>query len=106
MKKMKEPGDNISLKTRKNEAPIILSWINSQTNLMDSIRYLIEKEIAEHGVRNLQSVIPMERRILNEASYHMNHYSQELVTITYKEKAGTQNEVDDEIDEEDIESWA
>ncbi|MGN7384370.1 MULTISPECIES: hypothetical protein [unclassified Paenibacillus] len=63
MKKLKKPGDNISLKTKKNEAPAIIDWINSQTNLMDSIRYLIENEIRENGVRNLQNYIPAERAL-------------------------------------------
>ena len=61
MKKVKQPGENISLKTKKNEDPAIMQWINAQTNLMDSLRYLIENEIAANGVRNLQAVIPTDR---------------------------------------------
>lgn len=61
MKKIKQPGDNISIKTKKNEAPAVMEWINSQSNLVDSIRYLIENEIRVNGVRNLQHVIPSHR---------------------------------------------
>ncbi|GIP35757.1 hypothetical protein [Paenibacillus sp. J2TS4] len=63
MKKLKKPGENISLKTKKSESPAIMDWINSQTNLMDSIRYLIENEVRENGVRNLQNYIPAERAL-------------------------------------------
>ena len=45
MKKIKQPGENISLKTKKNESPDVMDWINGQSNLMDSIRYLVENEI-------------------------------------------------------------
>ncbi|MHA6481826.1 hypothetical protein ACX1C1_07965 [Paenibacillus sp. strain BS8-2] len=68
MKKVKQPGDNLSLKTKKNEHPLIMDWLNSQTNLMDSLRYLVEREISSHGVRNLQACIPAERNGLAELS--------------------------------------
>lgn len=61
MKKLKEPGGNISLKTKKNEDPAIMQWLNAQSNLMDSIRYLIENEVRQYGVRNLQTFVPAER---------------------------------------------
>jgi hypothetical protein len=64
VKKTKQPGENISLKTKKTEDPSVMIWINAQTNLMDSLRYLIENEILQNGVRNLQTVIPMERNVL------------------------------------------
>ena len=67
MKKVKQPGDNISLKTKKSENPLVMEWINAQTNLMDSLRYLIENEISRHGVRNLQAFIPAERNLLESA---------------------------------------
>lgn len=67
MKKTKQPGDNISLKTKKTEDPAVMSWINAQSNLMDSLRYLIENEIVQNGVRNLQTFVPMERNIVTSA---------------------------------------
>ncbi|MBM7567831.1 hypothetical protein [Paenibacillus sacheonensis] len=66
MKKTKLPGGNISLKTKKTEDPQVMAWLNAQTNLMDSLRYLVENEIKLHGIRNLQSYIPMERSGLQE----------------------------------------
>ncbi|TLS49800.1 hypothetical protein FE782_24225 [Paenibacillus antri] len=68
MKKTKQPGENISLKTKKTEDPLVMNWINAQTNLMDSLRYLIEHEIVRNGVRNLQTFIPVERNVLGTAS--------------------------------------
>ena len=68
MKKVKQPGDNISLKTKKTEDALVMSWLNTQSNLMDSIRYLVECEISSNGVRNLQTCIPAERGELQEHS--------------------------------------
>jgi hypothetical protein len=64
VKKTKQPGENISLKTKKTEDLSVMNWINAQTNLMDSLRYLIENDILHNGVRNLQTFIPMERNVL------------------------------------------
>ena len=66
VKKTKQPGENISLKTKKTEDPAVMDWINAQTNLMDSLRYLIENEVLRSGVRNLQTCIPMERPALTD----------------------------------------
>jgi hypothetical protein len=63
MKRIKLPGENISLKTKKNESEEVMAWINSQSNLMDSIRYLIENEVRQHGVRNLQQFVPADRSL-------------------------------------------
>ncbi|GAA3410476.1 hypothetical protein ACFFNY_21630 [Paenibacillus hodogayensis] len=68
MKKQKLPGENISLKTKKNESAVIMDWINSQSNLMDSIRYLIENELRANGLRNLQHYIPSDRPLAIPAS--------------------------------------
>jgi hypothetical protein len=49
------------MKFRKNENPILLEWFDLQSVTGDSIRYLIEKEIATNGMRNLQHYIPAKR---------------------------------------------
>lgn len=49
------------IKFKKNEKPEILEFANMQSNFNDTIRYLIEKEIAENGIRNLQEHIPPVR---------------------------------------------
>lgn len=60
--KEKKPGDHIILRLKNNESPIILDWINCQSNLSDAIRYLIEEEIKSHDLRNLQESIPAKRK--------------------------------------------
>jgi predicted nucleotide-binding protein (sugar kinase/HSP70/actin superfamily) len=39
----------------------LIQFVNMQSNLNDTIKYLIEKEIAENGMRNLQNFIPSKR---------------------------------------------
>ncbi|QYR21786.1 hypothetical protein KZ483_01715 [Paenibacillus sp. sptzw28] len=115
MKKIKQPGDNISLKTKKNENPAIMQWINAQTNLMDSLRYLIENELHQHGVRNLQSCIPAERTLLVPGSPAHNTEamtspaaaaSLEAAAAGKLEEANEPEQpVEDDIDDDDIDSW-
>lgn len=62
--KEKKPGDHIILRLKNTESPLILEWINSQSNLSDSIRYLVEEEIKAHSVRDLQEHIPAKRKPL------------------------------------------
>lgn len=101
MKKQKKPGDNISLKTKKNEAPAIIDWINSQTNLMDSIRYLVENEIKANGVRNLQQHVPADRGFMDEVAASLYNGGQE------EPKHSPEYDIveEEEIDEDDIDSW-
>jgi hypothetical protein len=128
VKKVKQPGDNISLKTKKSENPLVMEWINAQTNLMDSLRYLIENEISRHGVRNLQAFIPAERNLLGSAGSgsamvgDVRSVPDPLVAERYEQgennagrprsdEAYTEDETaadeaaEEEIAEEDIESW-
>lgn len=113
MKKTKSPGDNISLKTKKNEDPLVMAWLNAQTNLMDSIRYLVENEIRQNGVRNLQTYIPMERSGLHEASQQIA-VAAEAAAVAEAAQVGQaasapysepEPEVE-EFDDEDIEAWS
>jgi acetylornithine/succinyldiaminopimelate/putrescine aminotransferase len=133
MKKPKKPGDNISLKTKKNESPIIIEWINRQNNLMDSIRYLIENEVKVNGIRNLQNHIPAQRVISFDLASSSKNNEDVVKNSRNVEIAVTKDEfvqsdtsfevesrtsqvslpgketekalADDNIDEEDIESW-
>ncbi|TMV48057.1 hypothetical protein FE783_19050 [Paenibacillus mesophilus] len=119
MKKQKRPGENISLKTKKNESDAVMDWINSQSNLMDSIRYLIENEIRLNGVRNLQHFIPSDRPMLaaawtasrletaaasEQVADGMPAHAQDAAQAPINEAESGRNEAD-EIDDEDIESW-
>ncbi|CAG7653306.1 hypothetical protein ACFQI7_30635 [Paenibacillus allorhizosphaerae] len=101
MKKSKQPGENISLKTKKSESPAVMEWINSQTNLMDSIRYLIENEVRANGVRNLQRYVPADRTAAPVAVSYPEIAPVSLPANARKEE----RTADDEIDEDDIETW-
>ncbi|HEX7063513.1 MAG TPA: hypothetical protein VF199_00465 [Bacillales bacterium] len=65
--KDKKPGDHIILRLKNNESPLILDWINHQSNLSDAIRFLVEEEIKAHAVRDLQEYIPAKRKPLEAA---------------------------------------
>ncbi|WP_245599863.1 hypothetical protein [Paenibacillus harenae] len=122
LKKTKLPGENISLKTKKSEDPLVMQWLNAQSNLMDSLRYLIEKEIYQNGVRNLQAYIPVERGTLHGGTAQMQELvqvpliagKQELAAAIEAEPESLHAErqeqnpepaAEEEIDDEDIEAW-
>ncbi|MGO4180509.1 hypothetical protein AB4Z17_04935 [Paenibacillus sp. TAF43_2] len=123
MKKTKLPGENISLKTKKSEDPLIMLWLNSQSNLMDSLRYLVENEIALNGVRNLQAFVPMERSRL-QGSSALQQGSEINSPLTGEEQLSAaiaevsaavtapipdpkaSPVVEEEIDDDDIEAWS
>jgi hypothetical protein len=96
MKKTKQPGDNISLKTKKTEDHSVMQWINVQSNLMDSLRYLIENEIKSNGVRNLQAYIPVERNTLKNPAE---------IWEPPEPLESPEPPLEEEIDDEDIKAW-
>lgn len=61
MKRMIIAGKNFSVNTKKDENPTVIDWLNSQSNLSDSIRFLIQQDIMLYGIRNLQQMIPADR---------------------------------------------
>ncbi|MEF3302439.1 hypothetical protein [Paenibacillus sp. GYB003] len=105
MKKRKLPGENISLKTKKNESDAIMEWINSQSNLMDSIRYLIENEIRENGLRNLQHFIPSDRPMIPADAARTRAEAAAALDLAPGPSAEKRKPEPDDIDDEDIESW-
>lgn len=128
MKKTKLPGDNISLKTKKTEDPLVMQWLNMQSNLMDSLRYLVENEIMLNGVRNLQAFVPMERNMLQgspalqQPSEYRPHATgmeqmaaaaEDVKDVEAAEEAPAapaapafEPVIDEEIDDDDIEAWS
>lgn len=67
---MKEKINIYNLRIRKNEDPRIEKFLKSQSSgYSDVIRYLIEKEIAQNGIRDLSSLIPSKRNIDNMVSF-------------------------------------
>lgn len=63
---MNNKKSQISIRLKKNTDVRVIEFINMQSNLSDTILYLIEKEIAKNGIRNLQMIIPAVRNILPE----------------------------------------
>ena len=51
------------IKNVEEEADSFLMWLNTQSNLSDAIRYLIEREIIENGIKDLAEYIPGKRNI-------------------------------------------
>ncbi|OME30701.1 hypothetical protein BSK63_17565 [Paenibacillus odorifer] len=56
-------GKAAAFKLREDEEELVLLWINAQSVYGDSMRYLIQKDIAENGIRNLQQFVPRSRDI-------------------------------------------
>ncbi|HEU5140948.1 MAG TPA: hypothetical protein VFT51_13290 [Bacillales bacterium] len=83
--KDKKPGDHIILRLKNNESPLILDWINNQSNLSDAIRFLVEEEIKAHAVRDLQEYIPAKRKPLEAAVEQAA--SEEAPKVPAEEKA-------------------
>ncbi|MVP02138.1 hypothetical protein [Paenibacillus lutrae] len=54
-------GQMLGIRTSNQEDSIVIDWYNNQGNLSDAIRYLVEQEIRQHGLRNLQNFIPSKR---------------------------------------------
>lgn len=52
-----------SLSFKRNVEPEVLEFLEKQSNYSDSILYLIQKEIAENGIRDMQLFIPSRRSI-------------------------------------------
>lgn len=46
---------------RRDESIPVLEFLMKQTHLSDALRYLVEKEIAENGIRDLSKYIPSVR---------------------------------------------
>jgi hypothetical protein len=56
-------GKAAAFKLREDEEELVLQWINAQSVYGDSMRYLIQKDIAENGIRNIQQFVPRSRDI-------------------------------------------
>lgn len=57
---MKDLKTQWRIRFRKNKHKVI-EWAEAQGNFNDAVTYLIEKEIAENGIRNLENFIPAKR---------------------------------------------
>ncbi|MFC5402442.1 hypothetical protein [Cohnella soli] len=75
------PGKPIVLKLREDEEDIVCKWLNLQSAYSDSLRYLIQQEIAVNGLRNLQQFIPQHRTVetlksLLQMTTSQSHFAQ------------------------------
>ncbi|WP_182101706.1 hypothetical protein [Niallia taxi] len=50
-KKLKKAGDRVIWRLREDESPLIIDWLNQQSNISDAIRLLIEKDVSSNGIR-------------------------------------------------------
>lgn len=61
-------GDLVVMRTRKNEDLKILRWINLQGQIGDAIRYLIEQDIQQNGIRDLSQTLTQTRPVLPDVN--------------------------------------
>lgn len=69
-----------SFRIRNGADPRVIEFANIQSNFSDTVMYLIEKEIAQNGVRNLQKFIPLDRDILEIVEIERNVNARQQVS--------------------------
>ncbi|GKS12967.1 hypothetical protein YDYSY3_39670 [Paenibacillus chitinolyticus] len=58
-----KPNKSFVYKTKEQEEELIIKWFLEQSNITDSLRFLIQKEIALNGISDLGGRIPRKRDI-------------------------------------------
>ncbi|NDI36626.1 hypothetical protein [Chengkuizengella sediminis] len=61
--KLKTQGSTITGRFTNDESALIIDWWNHQSNAFQSVKYLIEKEILQNGIKNLNQLVPSDRDI-------------------------------------------
>lgn len=101
--KDKKPGDHVILRLKNQESPMIIDWMNRQSNLSDAIRYLIEEEIKAHDVRDLQEYIPAKRKPLqNHEKKHTveeNEQAQKSVEFEIEAEPARESAASEDVEE-------
>ncbi|ADC52372.1 hypothetical protein BpOF4_21884 (plasmid) [Alkalihalophilus pseudofirmus OF4] len=83
-KKVKKRGESVILRTKKNEPNFIMDWINTQSNISESLRQLIEKDVAENGLRDVNE------ELLNKAAVGvMGHHQLHRTDVKANNKMNT-----------------
>ena len=62
-------GKLVNFRLRKHEDPVIIDWIEKQSNLSGAFRYFITKEVANYGIQDLSEKAPervSEEQALND----------------------------------------
>lgn len=72
-------GSLVGFRVNKNEDEILLKFLEFQSNRTQALKYLIEKEIAENGVRDLSTTLPTKRDL--RKMIVSNHGKEELANL-------------------------
>lgn len=96
MEKEKILKKSYTFRPKVNEAPEIIDFLIEQTNFNDAIRYLIEKEVIDNGIRDIVKFIPSVREIktsldtldkkLSNASNEDNNIKNDINATTSNKK--------------------
>lgn len=84
MRNKKEIQSSFSIKFKDTTDNRVLKFVAMQSNITDTILYLIQKEIAQNGIRDLQTIIPRIRDIDNffdENSQSKTIYHEKTETV-------------------------
>lgn len=79
MARKKEESTNRHSLNFSNDHDYIKEFCQRQSNLTDSIRYLIEEDIKKNGVRNLQEFIPGIRPKLEVEGINLEKNNNEII---------------------------
>ena len=96
---------NFTYKFKKKEDPNIIAWIEAQDNITDSIRYLIEQEILNEGIRNLQEYIPAVRKNKKIKVKYIEHKEKELSSISKNIEINNENLEEDNPSNDLLDIW-
>lgn len=74
-KKLKGPGDNVIIRLKNQENVNTLKWLNSQTNIAESIRFLIELDVFANGIKDYSQIVP-----LNRSDEYLETYLKQMIS--------------------------
>ncbi|WP_050499902.1 hypothetical protein [Clostridium botulinum] len=89
----RKPPKTYTYRTKKEEHPYVVDWLEGQSNLNDAIRFLIEEDIKKNGVRDLSKYIPAIRSLPNAPSPNVinNKLYNENINDIIDNKLGNEN---------------
>ncbi|MGF7534927.1 hypothetical protein AAGG74_14750 [Bacillus mexicanus] len=74
--KQKGPGDNVILRFKKDEKSTVIDWVNGQSQISESLRFLIEADVQRNGgIVDYGKIIPPHR----DKEFLVNFLKQELL---------------------------
>ncbi|MGO4889938.1 hypothetical protein ACJ2A9_19515 [Anaerobacillus sp. MEB173] len=67
MEQNKKKNKMVNFRLRKDEDPLIMNWLDAQSNLASAFRYMIRKDSLTHGIRDLaENTVKNEVQALNQ----------------------------------------